>query len=46
MARHACIIDLDSIKTCDNLIKASQKTFETLLGCKKVCESIGGEITM
>ena len=30
MASQACIIHYDSIRTCDNLMKARQKTFDTL----------------
>ena len=29
MASQACIIHYDSIRTCDNLMKARQKTFHT-----------------
>ena len=38
MASQACIIHYDSINTCDNLMKARQKTFDTLhtfAECKK-----------
>ena len=30
MVSRACIIHNDSIRTCDNLMKARQKTFDTL----------------
>ena len=38
LERQACIIYYDSIRIFANLINASQKTFETLLDCKKICE--------
>ena len=41
MACPACIIHYDSIRTFADLIKATQKTFETLKHCKNIRESLG-----
>ena len=39
-----CIIHYDSLdKSGDKLIRPSERTFETLLECKKIRESLGGE---
>ena len=43
MARQACIIHYDSIRASNNLIKANDNTFETLLDRKKIRERLGGE---
>ena len=43
MARQACILCYDSIRTCDKSRKVRKKAFYTLLDCKKIRESLGGE---
>ena len=43
MARQNCIIHYDTIKTSENLIRISESSYETLLECKTIRESLGGE---
>ena len=44
MASQACIIHYDSIRTCDNLMKARQKTFDTLHTFACRIEDRGGAV--